>query len=497
MWTQVIIMIINDQDMRAFIVQEARRYFPELFEEWSQTAATPAQPAPVPQTGRLNPPVWNGFTDLPALQALSGDTVRRSLHPRDLAAIRSAFPILKEQVNGRPLIWLDNAATTQKPLCVIDRLRDFYLHENSNIHRGAHTLARAATESYEAARRRLAAFIGAPSPDTIIFVRGTTEAINLVAGAYGPTAVSPGDEILISQLEHHANIVPWQLLCRRTGAVLRSIPVDDSGQLDMAAYRSLLSRKTKIVAVAHVSNVLGTVAPVAEITALAHREGAAVLVDGAQAVSHLPVDVVQLDCDFYAFSGHKMFGPTGIGVLYGKASLLETMPPYQGGGNMIDAVTIEESRFKAPPHRFEAGTGNIADAVGLGQAAVFLSEIGMARIDRYERALVRYASESIRNLPGLTILGQADDKAGIVTFDADGHDNEAIAARLDRAGIAVRVGHHCAQPVLKRFGLVKAVRASLAVYNTPEEIDRFAGVLRQLLSRQSYFSSNSIPAPGK
>jgi cysteine desulfurase/selenocysteine lyase len=468
-------MTINERDMTAFIAREARRYFPELYRDDDPAPPRPAAPAAIR-------PVWNGFeSPLPARP------VTYNLTPRDIEAIRSDFPILRETVNGRPLVWLDNAATTQKPACVIGRLCDFYLRENSNIHRGAHTLARAATESYEQARQRVAALIGAPSTDTIVFVRGTTEAINLVAASYGQMAVSAGDEILVTELEHHANLVPWQLLCRRTGAVLRRIPVDDAGQVDMAAYRTLLSPRTKIVAVSHVSNVLGTVAPVAEMTGMAHRAGAVVLVDGAQAVSHMPVDVSAIGCDFYAFSGHKMFGPTGIGVLYGRQALLEAMPPYQGGGSMIDRVTFEESRYKPPPHRFEAGTGSIAAAVGLGRAASYLSEIGVGRIYRYEYALLNRAADALRDIPGLRIIGNAAEKSGIVTFDIAGYDSDDIAARLDREGIAVRAGHHCAQPVLKRFGLEKAVRASFAVYNTPEEIDYFAETLRQLTGGMRIF----------
>lgn len=473
-------MSINEHDITTFIAREARRYFPELYDTDGPRDFTVTDIADISACTRDMQdtlPCWNGFEE-PTRQ-LAG-TPAGALTPRDIASIRAEFPILKERISGRPLVWFDNAATTQKPLVVIDRLRDFYLHENSNIHRAAHTLARAATASYEEARRRAAELIGAPSADNIVFVRGTTEAINLVAGSYGPLAVAEGDEILVSELEHHANIVPWQLLCQKTGAKLRCIPVDDAGQIDMTAYRRLLSRRTKIVAVAQVSNVLGTVAPAAEITALAHRVGAAVLLDGAQAVSHTPVDVVDLDCDFYAFSGHKMFGPTGIGVLYGKTALLEAMPPYQGGGNMIEAVTFEESQYKKPPHRFEAGTGNIADAVGLGAAAAYLLNLGLRRIGAYESALVEQASEALREIPGLTLIGEAPGKAGIVSFDISGYDSDNIAARLDREGIAVRAGHHCAQPVLKRFGLEKAVRASFAVYNTTEEVDRFVRTLRHL-----------------
>ncbi len=336
-------------------------------------------------------------------------------------------------INGRRLIWFDNAATTQKPRCVIERLRHFYEHENSNVHRTAHTLAARATEAYERAREKAAALLHAGSAGEIVFVRGTTEAINLVAQSYGMETLSEGDEVVVSLLEHHANIIPWQLVCQATGAVLRIIPVDESGRILLDEYRKILNKKTKIVSFTHVSNALGTIAPAAEMVRLAHGYGAKVLVDGAQAAAHMKVDVQALDCDFYAFSGHKLYGPTGIGVLYGKASLLEGMRPYQGGGNMISDVTFERTRYKSPPHRFEAGTGSIADAVALGSAIDYVTRIGLDAIYTYERALLRYASSAVRRVPGLALLGDADQKAAILSFVLEGYDCEEVGKRLNEA----------------------------------------------------------------
>lgn len=398
----------------------------------------------------------------------------------DPHAARKDFPILSTRVNGRPLVWFDNAATTQKPRCVIDRLTCFYEQENSNVHRAAHTLARRTTDAYEGARRRIADFIGAGSADEIVFVRGATEGINLVASAYGLDRLVEGDEILITELEHHANIVPWQLLCRRTGAVIKTAPTDSTGQLDLAAFKCLLTARTKIVALSQISNVLGTITPAAEVISLAHAVGARVLLDGAQGAAHLPTDVRALDCDFYVFSGHKLYGPTGIGVLYAKSELLEVMQPYQGGGNMITDVTIAESRYKNPPHKFEAGTGSIADAVALGAAVEYISHIGLAAIAAHERILLDYATVSVHGIQGIQIYGGAPSKAGILSFTIRGIDSDSIAEHLDRDGIAVRSGHHCSQPVLKRFGLEKVTRASFALYNTTDEIDCFTDALRRL-----------------
>ncbi len=402
----------------------------------------------------------------------------------DIHAVRRDFPILSERVNGRPLAWLDNAATTQKPQAVIDRLAYFYAHENSNIHRAAHELAARATDAYEAARSKVARFLGADSPNEIVFVRGATEAINLVAQTFGKEMVGQGDEIIVSLLEHHANIVPWQQLAREKGAVIRVIPVDDSGQIVLDDYRKLLNSKTKLVAITQVSNALGTITPVRQIIELAHQAGVKVLVDGAQAVSHMRVNVQVLDADFYVFSGHKVFGPTGIGVLYGKAALLSQLPPWQGGGNMIADVTFEQTVYQDPPSRFEAGTGNIADAVGLGAAIDYLDRIGMDNIAQYEHALLVYATRGLQSIPGVRLVGTAADKASVASFVLAGYETEEVGQALNQEGIAVRSGHHCAQPILRRFGLEATVRPSFAFYNTCEEVDRLVMVVRQLAGKR-------------
>ncbi len=400
--------------------------------------------------------------------------------PFDVHAVRRDFPILQERVNGRPLIWLDNAATTHKPQAVIDRLAYFYQHENSNIHRAAHELAARATDAYEGARNKVARFIGASSPDEIVFVRGTTEGINLIAKTWGWQNVGEGDEIIVSNLEHHANIVPWQQLAAAKGARLKVIPVDDSGQVRLDEYRKLLSERTRIVAVTQVSNALGTVVPVKEIVDLAHRAGAVALVDGAQSVSHMRVNVQDIDADFFVFSGHKIFGPTGIGVVYGKRAILEDMPPWQGGGNMIADVTFEKTIYHGAPTRFEAGTGNIADAVGLGAALDYVDRIGMENIARYEHDLLVYATRGLSTVPGLKPIGTARDKASVLSFVLDGYRTDEVGKALNEEGIAVRSGHHCAQPILRRFGLEATVRPSLAFYNTCEEVDTLVAVLHRL-----------------
>jgi cysteine desulfurase/selenocysteine lyase len=411
---------------------------------------------PVP---RLDPPVRAGF---------------------DIHAVRRDFPILQEHVNGKQLVWFDNAATTHKPQSVIDRIAHFYAHENSNIHRAAHALAARATDAYESAREKVRAFLGAGSTEEIIFVRGATEAINLVAKTWGAKHVGAGDEIIVSHLEHHANIVPWQQLAAEKGAKIRVIPVDDTGQVLLDEYRKLLNDRTKLVAVTQVSNALGTVVPVREIVELAHRAGARALVDGAQSVSHLRVNVQALDADFFVFSGHKIFGPTGIGVVYGKRELLDDMPPWQGGGNMIADVTFERTLFQPPPNKFEAGTGNIADAVGLGAALDYVQRLGLENIARCEHDLLHYATERLRPIPGVRLIGTARDKASVLSFVLDGHSTEEVGQALNREGIAVRSGHHCAQPILRRLGVEATVRPSLAFYNTCEEVDRFIAVVRQL-----------------
>jgi len=407
--------------------------------------------------------------------------IAQSAHPAfDVNAVRRDFPILQERVNGKQLIWFDNAATTQKPQSVIDRIAYFYAHENSNIHRAAHELAARATDAYEGARQKVARFIGAGSTDEIIFVRGATEAINLIAKSWGAQNVGAGDEIIVSHLEHHANIVPWQQLAAAKGARLRVIPVDDSGQVLLDEYRKLLNDRTKIVSVTQVSNALGTVVPVKEIVELAHRAGAVAVVDGAQSVSHMRVNVQAIDADFFVFSGHKVFGPTGIGVVYGKRKLLEDMPPWQGGGNMIQDVTFEKTIYHGPPARFEAGTGNIADAVGLGAAIDYVERVGIENIARYEHDLLVYATHYLKTIPGLRQIGTADDKASVLSFVLDGYKTEEVGEALNREGIAVRSGHHCAQPILRRFGVEATVRPSLAFYNTCEEIDALIATVMRL-----------------
>ncbi|MBX3628741.1 MAG: cysteine desulfurase [Nitrosomonas sp.] len=398
----------------------------------------------------------------------------------DVHAIRRDFPILQEQVNGRSLVWLDNAATTQKPQAVIDRLAYFYQHENSNIHRAAHELAARATDAYEESREIVRRFINAPSVEEIVFVRGTTEGINLVAQSWGRQNIGEGDEIVITWLEHHANIVPWQMLCSERGATLRIAPVDDNGQILLEEYQKLLNSNTKLVAFSQVSNALGTVTPARQIVEIAHRAGARVLVDGAQSVSHMHVDVQQLGCDWFVFSGHKIFGPTGIGVVFGKADLLETMPPWQGGGNMIQDVTFEKTSYHGAPARFEAGTGNIADAVGLGAAIDYVERIGIDNINRYEHDLMVYATHGLNSINGLRLIGTASEKAGVLSFVLKGLASEEVGEALNREGIAVRSGHHCAQPILRRFGVETTVRPSLAFYNTYADVDRLIAVLNRI-----------------
>ncbi len=452
--------------LESLLKSMAREYFPEFSHEPKETRAFQNQSADVSLDTVLMP-----FPVPPLLPFRSSF---------DSKAVRKDFPILEERINGKKLIWFDNAATTQKPRQVIERIKYFYEHENSNVHRAAHTLAARTTNAYEGARSKAASFLNAKSSDEIVFVRGTTEAINLVAQTFGVQNLSEGDEIIVSLLEHHANIVPWQLVCQKTGAMLRTIPVDDNGQIIMEEYERLLSPKTKIVAFTHVSNVLGTVTPAKEIIGMAHQFGAAVLVDGAQAAAHLNVDVQALDCDFYAFSGHKLYGPMGIGVLYGKAVMLESMIPYQGGGNMISDVTLEHTAYKSPPHRFEAGTGSIADAIGLESAIDYVTGIGLDEIRRYEHELLEYARESARQIPGLSLIGNAANRAGILSFHLKGVEMEEVGRALDCEGIAIRTGHHCAQPVLRNYKLEGAARASFALYNTRDEIDAFISALYKI-----------------
>ncbi len=405
----------------------------------------------------------------------------------DVQRVRRDFPILQERVNGYPLAWLDNAATTQKPLAVIDRISEFYKHENSNIHRAAHELAARATDAYEHARDVVARFLNASSSNEIIFVRGSTEGINLVAKSWGKQNIGAGDEIVISWLEHHANIVPWQQLAAETGAVLRVIPVDDHGQVILAEFQKLLNPRTKLVSFTHVSNALGTITPAHEMIEMAHRAGARVLLDAAQSVSHIRVDVQSLNPDWLVFSGHKIFGPTGIGVVYGKFDLLEETQPWQGGGNMIEDVTFEHTRYQPAPAKFEAGTGNIADAVGLGAALEYLSGLGIERVAYYEHELLHYGTHVLQGIPGVRLIGTAPDKTSVLSFVLAGYSPLEVGTALNEAGIAVRAGHHCAQPILRRFGLESTVRPSLAFYNTYEEIDRLGGVIKRLQCQKRYF----------
>lgn len=453
-----------------------------------------------------------GLPILPTLPTLSGDeanyyftsavrsgggpglsgpvpTIPDSHEIFDVHAIRADFPILRETVNGKPLIWFDNAATTQKPQAVIDRISYFYAHENSNIHRAAHELAARATDAYEEAREAVRRFIGAPKAENIIFVRGTTEAINLVAKSWGEKNLEPGDEIVITNLEHHANIVPWQMITKKTGAVLKVAPVDDAGNLLLQEFEDLLGPRTKLVSATQVSNALGTVTPVEKIIEMGHRYGARVLIDGAQSIPHIAVDVTKTGADFFVFSGHKIFGPTGIGALYMTDEVMAETPPWQGGGNMIADVTIERSIFQGPPNKYEAGTGNIADAVGLGEALRYVEKVGIDRIAAYEHALLEYATPRLAAIPGVRLIGTAEHKASVLSFVLAGHNPIEVGKELNTEGIAVRAGHHCAQPILRRMGVEQTVRPSFAFYNTFDEIDVFLAAVRRIAE------GSSRPAP--
>ena len=389
----------------------------------------------------------------------------------DVNAVRKDFPILDQEVHGKPLVYLDNGATSQKPQCVIDALRHYYEVDNANVHRGVHALSERATLAYEGARDRIAKFMNASRREEIIYVRGTTDAINLVAQSYARPRLGPGDEIIISTMEHHSNIVPWQMVCEQTGATLKVIPISDAGELDYQAYLELLSPRTKLVAVVHLSNALGTVNPVAEMIKAAHEVGSVVLIDGAQAIPHMPVDVVALDCDFYAFSGHKVFGPTGSGALYGKFDLLNEMPPYQGGGDMIHTVSFEKTTYNELPYKFEAGTPNIAGAIGLAAALDYVTALGLDAIQAHEHDLLAYATNAVSSLSGFSIVGEAPNKAGILSFLIDGIHAHDVGTIIDRNGVAIRTGHHCTMPLMKRLGVAATSRASLALYNTREDID--------------------------
>ncbi|MBK5228241.1 MAG: cysteine desulfurase [Actinobacteria bacterium] len=398
----------------------------------------------------------------------------------DVEEVRRDFPILGEKVRGKPLVYLDNAATTQKPRVVIERLDGYYRTENANIHRGIHFLSERATQAYEEARATVARFLGAADAREIVFVRGTTEGINLVAQSYGRKFIGEGDEIVVSAMEHHSNIVPWQILREQVGAGLRVIPMNDHGELLVDEYERLFSDQTKLVAVTHLSNALGTINPVGEIIQIAHRHGVPVLVDGAQAAPHLRVDVREIDCDFYAFSGHKLYGPTGVGVLYGKASLLDAMPPYQGGGDMISSVTFEKTLYNVLPYKFEAGTPNIAGAIGLGAAIDYLSKVRLDLVAAHERELLAYATEAVSAIKGVRIIGTAREKAAVLSFVLDGVHAHDVGTILDQDGIAIRAGHHCAMPVMERFGVPATARASLGLYNTREEVDALVGAIEKV-----------------
>jgi cysteine desulfurase / selenocysteine lyase len=389
----------------------------------------------------------------------------------DVEAVRREFPILHQEVHGKPLVYLDSAATTQKPQCVIDAVRGYYEHDNANVHRGMHELSNRATAQYENARRLVQRHIGAGDAREIIFTRGTTESINLIAQSWGRLRLSAGDEVLVSQMEHHSNIVPWQLLRDQIGITIKPIPVTDTGELDLDSYEKLLSDKTKLVAVGHVSNVLGTINPIKHMAKLAHDAGAAIVVDGAQAMPHMRVDVRELDVDFYAISGHKMYGPTGIGALFGKLEHLTAMPPYQGGGEMIKAVTFDKTIFNDPPHKFEAGTPNIAGTIGFAAATEFLQRIGLDSVAAHEHDVLQYGMEQLAQVPGLKLIGTAREKTGAMSFIIDGMHPYDVAPILDHEGIAVRDGHHCAQPLMERFGVTATLRASLGMYSTQAEID--------------------------
>ncbi|MES3677225.1 cysteine desulfurase CsdA [Halomonas elongata] len=401
----------------------------------------------------------------------------------DVARVRRDFPILDREVHGKPLVYLDNAATCQTPRQVIEVFDDYYRRYNANIHRGLHTLADEATAAFEGTRETVRAYLGAAESREIVFTRGTTEAINLVAGSWGRANLGPGDEVLISRLEHHSNIVPWQLLAGELGFTIKVIPVDERGVLDQTAYRDLIGERTRLVAVNHVSNALGTINPVGEMASLAHEHGALIMVDGAQAAPHQPIDVQALGVDFYAFSGHKVYGPTGVGVLYGRAELLEAMPPWQGGGEMIKTVSFETpTTFADIPHKFEAGTPAIAEVIALGRALEWVNEIGLELIQAWETRLLEHATEGVASIEGLRVLGTSPDKAAVLSFVVDGAHAQDIGLLIDQLGVAIRTGHHCAQPLLSHFGVEATCRASFAAYNTPEEIDVFVEGLERVVN---------------
>jgi len=472
----------------------AQSYFPELNKE-DQPQRTAVLRSPSSYTGfseqdfphspSYSPCLNSSFSPIvvPGASLPSSGTSLSSSNfsSFEVNRIRADFPILSERLsNGKQLIWLDNGATTQKPRQVINRISHFYEHENSNVHRGAHELAARSTDAYEAARETTARFLGAPSKDNIVFVRGTTEGINLVALSYVKPLLKQGDEIILTILEHHANIVPWQLVAQETGAVIKVAPVDDTGQIILSEYERLFSGRTKFASITHVSNALGTITPVHEMVQIAHRYGVRILIDGAQSVAHTPLNVSELDADFFVFSGHKIFAPTGIGAVYGKMSALEEAKPYQGGGNMIKDVTFERTVYNPAPSKFEAGTGSIADAVGLGAALDYVMQLGLPNIAAYEHELLDYAIRELNKINGLRLIGTAKEKASALSFVLDGKSVEQIGKHLAEHGIAVRAGHHCAQPILRRFGLEATVRPTIAFYNTAGEIDALVRAIREI-----------------
>lgn len=400
----------------------------------------------------------------------------------DINAIRQDFPILKREVNGKPLVYFDNGATSQKPQLVIDAINKYYSFENSNIHRGIHTLSQEATNAYEEARKKVQRFVNAQHEHEIIFTKGTTDSINLVASSFGKKHLKKGDEIIISTMEHHSNIVPWQMICEEAAAILKVIPINDKGELLMDEFKKLLSPKTKLVAITHVSNTLGTINPVKEIIKLAKEAGALILIDGAQAVPHTKIDVQELNCDFYAFSGHKMFGPTGVGILYGKEAVLNDLPPYQGGGDMIKTVTFEKTTYNCLPHKFEAGTPNIVGGIGLGVAVDYMNSIGIDKIEAYEHELLTYATKQIKQIEGVRIVGEASKKASVLSFVVDGTHPSDIGMIIDKLGVAIRTGHHCTEPLMNRLNVPGTARASFAFYNTKEEIDIFIAALKRAVT---------------
>ncbi|HMV41796.1 MAG TPA: cysteine desulfurase [Leptospiraceae bacterium] len=426
---------------------------------------------------------WNGLDNCVFFQKQSDSRFVKDIYsnqPFDVNQIRKDFPVLNQKVHGKPLAWFDNAATTQKPKIVIDAISHYYSNDNSNIHRGAHTLAARSTDAFEDAREKVKNFIKASSTSEIIFVRGTTEAINLVAQTYGRKYFQAGDEIILSQAEHHANIVPWQIVAKEKGAIIRVIPLNERGEVILEDYERLLGPRTKFVSLTQASNSLGTILPVKEMIGLAKRHGAKVLIDGAQSVAHIPVNVQDLEADFFVFSGHKIFGPTGIGVVYGRKEILELMPPWQGGGNMIKNVTFEETTYSDLPAKFEAGTPNIADAVGLGAALDYVNSIGLENIAKYEHSLLEYATAGLTQIKGLRLIGTAPNKVGVLSFVLQNKQTSEVGRLLDLEGIAVRAGHHCAQPSLRRYGVESTVRPSLSFYNTKEEIDRLVDAVRRI-----------------